>query len=138
MRNLYITALVATRDTGGESLTGLSHPWQALAESDSALLAGALHLGEPRAVGRIRLRIVPPRAFDPARSWLVFRITGSAVTNAVMLSDGTMIGRRPVSAVVRVFACADWTIAGYVDRTRAKALARALHSRVLSSGCCSA
>jgi hypothetical protein len=125
MQNLYVTAILATRDDGGERSGGLSHPWRALAESDSILLADELHLGQPRAVGRIRLGIVPPRNFDPSRSWLVFRITGDAVTNAVMLANGTMIGRKPAAAPIRVFACADWTLAGHVDPARAKALARA-------------
>jgi hypothetical protein len=124
MRNLYITPLLATRGLGDESATGIRPPWRALAAGDSAPLAGALRLGERVALGRIQLHIVPPSAFDPARSWIVFRITGDAVTKPVKLADGTMMGRRSVSPV-RVFACADWTLGGYVDRGRAKALARA-------------
>jgi hypothetical protein len=128
MRNLYVTALLATRDVPDERSGGLPAPWRALAASDSVLLVDALRIGEPRHVGRVELRIPPAAAIDSAHSWLVFRITGDAMTNAVQLADGTIIGRKPVVGGVRVFACADWSLAGYVDRARAKALARAYNS----------
>lgn len=125
MRHLYITALLATKPADDGAPNAVQQPWRALAASDSALLADALRLGEPKSVGRIQLHLVPPSSFDSSRTWLVFRITGDAMTNAVMLADGTMIPRRLIAAGVRVFACADWTLGGYVDRARAKALARA-------------
>lgn len=128
MSNLYITALLATRAPAAAEGGGPPEPWRALAASDSILLADALYLGEPRAVGHVRLSLAAPAALDPTRTWLVFRISGTAMTNAVRLADGSIIARRPVPGGVRVYACADWTLAGYVDKRRAKALARAYTS----------
>jgi hypothetical protein len=128
MSDLYITALLATRASAADAANGPPEPWHALAAGDSMLLADALHLGEPRAVGHLVLHVVPPSPLDPAETWLVFRISGVAMTNAVRLEDGRIIARRPVPGGVRVYACADWTLAGYIDKARAKALARAYTS----------
>ena len=125
MRNLYMTALLATVTRSAERAKGLVEPWLAVAESDSVPVADALRLGERRAVRRIRLRIAYPVAIDPARTWLVFRITGAAMTKEVHLPDGRVVAPKSVAGGVRVFACADWSLAGYVDRHRATALARA-------------
>lgn len=125
MSDLYITALLATRSADHDGHEGLTEPWHALATSDSVHLASALRLGVPQAVGHVRLTLVPPAQFDPNESWLVFRVSGTAQTNAVKLADGSIIARRPAPGGVRVYACADWTLAGYVDKARAKALARA-------------
>ena len=128
MSNLYITALLATRPPGGGPATGLPEPWHELAAGDSILLVDALHLGVPRSVGRLVLRVAPPMPLDPTRTWLVFRISGAASTNAVMLADGRIIARRLMPGAVRVYACADWTLAGYVDKARSRELARAYTS----------
>jgi hypothetical protein len=125
MSELYITALLATRPSAREVTPGLLEPWRTLATSDSVLLISALRFGVPRSVGHLRLALVPPTTVDPSQTWLVFRISGTVQTNAVMLADGTMFPRRPRPGGVRVYACADWSLAGYVDKTRAKALARA-------------
>lgn len=128
MRDLYITALLATRAAPGSAANGPPEPWHAIATGDSVLLADALHLGVPRGVGHLVLRVAPSAPVDPARTWLVFRISGMAITNAVRLADGSIIPRRPIAGGVRVYACADWTLAGYVDKARSKALARAYTS----------
>lgn len=128
MSNLYITALLATRVSADGAASGPPEPWHELAAGDSVLLVDALHLGVPRSVGRLVLRVAPPVPLDAARTWLVFRISGAAMTNAVMLANGSIIARRLTPGAVRVYACADWTLAGYVDRARSKALARAYTS----------
>lgn len=125
MSDLYITALLATRSSARDIHDGPPQPWRALATSDSVLLASALRLGVPRSVGHVRLMLVPRAPFDPKQTWLVFRVSGVAQTTAVALADGTIIPRRLRPGGVRVYACADWTLAGYVDNARAKALARA-------------
>ena len=125
MTDLYITALLATHAPTREANQGLTAPWRALTASDSVLLAPALRLGVPRGLGQLRLTLVPPRQFDPRQTWLVFRVSGTVQTNAVTLADGTIIPRRPRPGGVRVYACADWSLAGYIDEVRAKALARA-------------
>jgi hypothetical protein len=44
----------------------------------------------------------------------------------VVDSEGRFVApARRVSGGVRVYACADWTLAGYVDRRRARRLAEA-------------
>jgi hypothetical protein len=125
MRDLYITPLLATRASPASATNGPPEPWHAIASGDSVLLADALHLGVPRAVGHLVLRIAPSAPIDPARTWLVFRISGMDITNAVRLADGSIIPRRPIAGGVRVYACADWTLAGYVDKARSKALTKA-------------
>ena len=124
MRNLFISALLATAPSGAKDRKGPPEPWHAIAESNKVPLVDALRLGEPRATGGVRLHIAAP-TFDPSRTWLVFRITAGVMTQEVRLADGTVIPPRLVESGVRVFACADWTLAGVVDRRRAKALARA-------------
>jgi hypothetical protein len=125
MRNLYMTALLATATHSAGHAKGLVEPWLAVAESDSVPIADALRLGDRRVVRNIRLRIAYPVAVDPARTWLVFRITGAAMTKEVHLPDGRVVAPKRVTGGVRVFACADWSLAGYVDRRRTTALARA-------------
>jgi hypothetical protein len=128
MRNLYIDALLATRGQNGGETGQLPTPWVALATSDSVPLLGALHLGVPTRAGPLRLRVLRPRALDATRTWLVFRITGTAISNVVRLANGDIIPTTGRPRGVRVFACADWNLAGYVDRARAKSLARAYNA----------
>lgn len=125
MRNLYITALLATQISAGERSGRPAEPWRALAASDSVLLVDALRLGEPQQLRGVRLHILRPPALDPTRTCLIFRVTGAAVTKEVQLADGRVIAPKEVAGGVRVFACADWSLAGYVDRRRARTLARA-------------
>lgn len=128
MHDLYIAALLATRGQNPSQTGQLPTPWVALAASDSVQLVDALHLGAPTRVGPLRLRVMRPRPLDPARTWLVFRITGTAISNAVRLANGEIIPTRARPGGVRVFACADWTLAGYLDRARARSLARAYNA----------
>jgi hypothetical protein len=124
MRRLYLTALLAVPAPPGNAARPVE-PWLDVAQSDSVLVAEALRLGERRALGGIRLRLARPAAVDPASAWLVFRITGAAMTREVHLPDGRTVAPKSVAGGVRVYACADWTLAGYVDRRRAAALRRA-------------
>lgn len=128
MRDLYIAALLATRGQSGDQSGQLPTPWLALAASDSVRLVDALHFGVPTRAGPLRLRVPRPPALDPTRTWLVFRITGMAITNAVRLASGQIIPTTRRPGGVRVFACADWNLAGYLDRGRAKSLARAYNA----------
>jgi len=125
MRNLYITALLATSAPGHDKGGPPAQPWLAVAASDSALLTDALRLGTPKRLREFRLHIPMPHALDRARTWLVFRVTGIAVTREIQLADGRVIAPKDVSGGVRVFACADWSLAGYVDQLRARGLAHA-------------
>ena len=125
MRNLYISALVATSADGSHVSGRPAPPWLELASGDSALVVEGLRLGEVRHVRHIRLSIARPHSLDPTRAWLIFRISGAAITKEVQLADGRVVAPKSVAGGIRVFACADWTLAGYLDRRRAKALARA-------------
>lgn len=125
MRHLHLTLLLAT-EWPDQQISGVRRPWRVLAESDSLMLADALRLGETRAVGGLRLVVRRPETFDPARTWIVFRITGTAITSEVRSSDGRVVSpRRVVGDGVRVYACANWSLAGYVNRDRARAMAEA-------------
>ena len=59
MRDLYITALLAIRAAPVRATNGPPEPWHAIATGDSVLLADALHLRVPRAVGHLVLRVAP-------------------------------------------------------------------------------
>jgi hypothetical protein len=125
MRNLYITALLATNAPERDKRGPPAAPWLAVAVGDSALLTEALRLGEYQRLRGFQLHIPFPNALDRARTWLIFRVTGVAVTREIELADGRLIAAKQVAGGVRVFACADWTLAGYVDRVRARSLALA-------------
>ena len=123
MRNLHVQALVARASTPVEGAP--PEPWSPLAASESAPLADSLLLGIPRELGPMRFAIARPEGLDPRRAWLVFRIVGQAITTPVRYSDGTEVASRAVEGGVRVFACADRTLSGHLDRTRRKKLERA-------------
>lgn len=128
MRDLYIAALLATHGQSADRSGQLPTPWLALAASDSVPLLDALHLGVPTHGGPVRLHVTRPPALDPTKTWLVFRITGTAISNAVRDASGQIIPTTGRPHGVRVFACADWNLAGYLDRARAKSLARAYNA----------
>lgn len=127
MRDLYLTALLVTA-APKESGSGPPSPWHPVAESDSILVIDALKLGEARRLPPVRLHVATSTPLDPGRVWLVFRISAGAMTTEIRMADGQVVPARRVSGAVRVFACSDWTLAGYVDRRRAKALARAYNA----------
>lgn len=127
MRGLYLTALLVTPTTRQQD-AGPPSPWQAIAQSDSVLIVDALRLGVPQQLPRVQLSIATATPLEPGRTWLVFRITGGVMTQEIKMPDGQVIPARRVSGGVRVYACSDWTLAGYVDRKRAKALATAYNA----------
>jgi protein-S-isoprenylcysteine O-methyltransferase Ste14 len=126
MRGLSIEGLLVTAPTGATAdTTGAPPPWTELAASAPALLADSLLLGVPREVGAMRLAVARPRALDPRRSWIVFRIRGAAVTTPVHMADGTVVPSRVIEDGVRVYACAERSLAGTLDRERARRLSEA-------------
>lgn len=127
MGELHLTALLVTAPSTSRG-DGPPSPWRAVAQSDSVRIADALRLGEPHAIPRIQLSMETHVPIDPRQTWLVFRVTGGAMTKEITMPDGKLIPARRVPGGVRVFACADWSLAGYVDRKRAKALARAYNA----------
>lgn len=127
MRELYLTALLVTPTTRQPD-AGPPSPWQAIAQSDSVLIVDALRLGVPQRLPRVQLNVATSAPVEPSRTWLVFRITGGAMTQEIRMPDGQVVPARRVSGGVRVYACAEWTLAGYVDRKRAKALATAYNA----------
>ena len=125
MRNLYITALIAKRSVTAGVRDARTPPWVVVAESDSALIADSLRLGETRPLETLRFAVRRPNTLDSSRVNLVFRITGIAV-------DEPDKGRaaRPLirGGRIRVYACSDWTLDGLVDVRQQKALAEAYNS----------
>ncbi len=120
MRNFYLTALVVGPGSAEADSGGLPRPWHALAQSDSLEVLDGLRRGEHRAIRPVRLRIPRPAAFDPKKTWLVFRITGIAVPR-IALREGRQVDVAPAREMrFRTYACADWSLAGRVDRTRSR------------------
>jgi hypothetical protein len=119
MSNLYLTALLATPQVVGNASTA---PWIAIAESDSIHVADSLRLGQTRSLSPMRFALPRPNTLDASRAFLVFRITGKTATRL----DATH--RNLQSRKVRVYACADWTLDGFVDAQREKALTDAYTS----------
>jgi len=122
MSGLYIAALV-TRPTNSEERDPSVRPWSVIEQSDSLPIADSLRLGERRILRAMRFSLPRPAAFDPRESYLTFRITGQATTRDVRLADGRLIPGRP--GRIRVFACAAWTLDGFVKTRRSRALASA-------------
>lgn len=120
LRSFHLTALIVGPGSAGGDVGGLPRPWHALAQSDSIRVLDGLRRGEHRAIGKVHLRIPRPVAFDPKKTWLVFRITGIAVPHIAR-----SVGQQADIALARemrfrVYACADWSLAGRVDRTRSR------------------
>jgi hypothetical protein len=124
MSNLYITALLAT-PTRGAIRDPSTPPWTAIAASDSIHIADSLRLGESRRLPPLRFAIPRSPRLDPKHTLLVFRITGNASTEDIHLANGRVLPAKANAGKVRVYACADWTLDGFVDRQRAKGLAKA-------------
>jgi hypothetical protein len=124
LSNLYITALLTAR-ANGPIRDARTAPWTAFAESDSILIADSLRLGETRTLPSIRLAIRRPQTLDPSRTTLVFRITGIALDEQ---RDPGKRGSIVRGGRVRVYACADWTLDGFVDKQRRNALAEAYNA----------
>ena len=124
MSNLYIAALLTT-PTRGVIRDPSTPPWSAIAESDSIRIADSLRLGETRRLRAMRFSLPRSATLDPKHMLLVFRITGNASTDDIHLADGRVIAAKANAGKVRVFACAAWTLDGFVDEQRAQGLAKA-------------
>ncbi len=121
MRDLRIEALLVTSPPPAADVTRA--PWAPLAASAPQPLADSLLLGVAEPLPPMRFVVARPPGLDPKRSWVIFRIVGDAITTPVRYADGTTVASRPVEGGVRVFACADRSLAGRLDRRRAAALA---------------
>ena len=120
MRNFYLTALLVVPRRAGRDGVALPSPWHAEAESDSLFVVEGLRFGERRALGTVRLRIPRPTNLDPSRTWLVFRITGLVTSKVARMEGQRDEAPAPRPQRFRVYACADWNLAGRIDRDRAR------------------
>jgi hypothetical protein len=124
LNNLYITALLTARAIG-PIRDARTPPWTASAESDSILIADSLRLGESRTLPSMRFVMRRPPRLDPSHTTLVFRITGIALDEQ---RDPGKRGSIIHGGRVRVYACADWTLDGFVDQQQRNALAEAYNA----------
>jgi hypothetical protein len=124
MSNLYMTALLTTV-APGVIRDPTTSPWTAVAESDSIRVADSLRLGETLRLPAMRFSLPRSATIDPSHTLVAFRITGKASTTDIHLSDGRIIPARVNVGNVRVYACADWTLDGFVDKRRSQGLAKA-------------
>lgn len=125
MSDLYMTAILATTNMDSSSESRVKAPWLALALSDSLPVATSLPLGEQRQIHDLRFALPRPANFDSTKTWLAFRITGSTVSSPIRLADGTLLPESSRRANIRVYACSDWMLNGYVDKGRKRLLATA-------------
>jgi hypothetical protein len=119
MSNLYLTALLAKPQAVHDPSTP---PWVAIAQSDSIHVADSLRLGQIQRLSAIRFAVPRPNALAVSRAFFVFRITGRTATRLDATHHELQTG------IVRVYACADWTLDGFVDAQRQTALAEAYTS----------
>ena len=121
MYNVHVSALVVTRATAPKG-TASPNPWIALAESDSQLVLTSIARGERRTLAPMRFRLVRPATVAPRDAWIVFRITGIVIPRAAR-TEGVRPGPTTAGAQrFRVYACADWNLAGRIDRKRSQAM----------------
>lgn len=124
MSDLYLTAFLTT-PVRGAVRDPSTPPWDAIAESDSIRVVDSLRLGETRRLRAMRFSLPRSATLDPKRTFLIFRISGKASTNDIQLADGRVIAAKVNAGKVRVYACADWTLDGFVDKQRSRGLATA-------------
>jgi hypothetical protein len=128
MRDLVVSALVVRATAEGDDTGGPPRPWTSVAESAPHPLVDSLALGVARPVPPMRFVLERPPDLDPRRSWLVFRIRGATLTTPLTLADGTPVPVQTIRDGVRVYACAERSLAGRVDRGRARQLRAAYAS----------
>jgi hypothetical protein len=120
MFSVYLTALLVT-PVQGRTHEASTNPWEAVAQSDSQLVVASIPRGERRALGTLRFRVPRPRDLDPARAWVVFRLTGNVIPHTAR-----MVGQPSISPLrtrrFRVYACADWNLTARIDRKRSKVM----------------
>lgn len=120
MFNVYLAALVVTPVQRRKN-ESLPNPWEAVAQSDSQLVVASIPRGERRAIGARRFRVARPQGLDPAKAWVVFRLTGSVIPRTAKVI-GQPTSSPPQARRFRVYACADWNLTAQIDRKRAKVM----------------
>ena len=123
MRNLTLEGIVARKPVKSASSATLVEPWSALAVSEPTKLVDSLMFNATAAVRPMRLSIARPSGAALRQEWLVFRIRGDAMTDAVRLADGTVVPASMRHGGIRVFACSERNLAGTLDKARAERLA---------------
>jgi hypothetical protein len=124
MRDLTLEAIVARKPDKQTTSSKLIEPWAALATSPPRPLVDSLVFEVPVALSGPRLSVLRPAGLDLHDAWLVFRIRGTALTNQIQLSDGRVIPAEVRPGGVRVYACSERSLAGTLDKDRARRLAK--------------
>ena len=130
MRDLSLEAIVAQKPQEHASSSKLIEPWASLATSPPFRLVDSLIFEETVPLSPIRLSVSRPAGVDLHDVWIVFRISGTALTNQIQLDDGRVIPAEVRPGGVRVYACSERSLAGTLDKDRARRLAKAY-----ASGC---
>ena len=121
MENLLLTALVVRHDT---TSSAARRPWLAVGRSDSIYFVDALRYGQSRRLADREFTIYVTEELDIQRHWLVFQVTGAALTQDARTQEGVIAPRKRVSGGIRVYACSDWFLNERIDRTRQRQLRR--------------
>lgn len=124
MRRLTLEPLLAGVPPRSASSEDRARAWVPLAVAAAVPLADSLEFDQPVTIRRLQWSIPRPENLALSQSWLVFRITGDAITGRVAMADGRITPSQVRVGGVRVFACSDRTLAGTLDRGRAKVQAR--------------
>ena len=124
MRRLTLEPLLAGVPPKSASAEDRARTWVPLAVATAMPIADSLEFDQPIPIRRLQWSIPRPVNLALTQSWLVFRITGDAVTGRVAMADGRVIPSRERVGGVRVFACSDRSLVGAVDKSRAKVQAR--------------
>ncbi len=137
---IEMQALVASANPSAEGgaatsdRNGTLKPWMERSASQSVAVADALVMGVPQTSGPVQFSLSLPPGLDPAKSWLVFRLTGPAKAMAARMADGSAPPEIKLPAI-RVFACAVQNLDGNPDKARAKVMADAYSSGLLTARC---
>lgn len=113
----------------GSDRNGTRKPWVELAAGQSVRLADSLMMGVEQRTGPVVFTIPVPSDTRPASSWLVFRITGAAISMPARLADGSVAPLFELPPI-RVFACATKNLDGKTDAARQRVM-----KEMYSAGC---
>lgn len=123
MRRVTVEAIAASKPEKTGSSVQLARPWVPLAMSRPVPLVDSLVFNVPVPLQPFVAVIPRPPGTLLSETWLVFRIRGDMVTDEIRMADGRVVPGRDRRDGVQVYACSARSLAGTLDKERARRLA---------------